>query len=154
MSPQFLEAILPDRTGRQQYSFSRLSGGLALAGLAVPTGDDESSEGPATLDPLGLGTLVHAVLAEADFARAESPALVRRHALRHLPEAGAELAEPIAWIQRFSTSRRGEAIAAAEEVHRESSSFWLGRPIVPTRKGRICKDSSIVSIATRRTAGG
>ena len=31
--------------------------------------------------------------------------LVRRHALRHLPEARPELAEPIAWIQRFLPRR-------------------------------------------------
>ncbi len=43
------------------------------------------------LDPLGLGTLVHAVLADlaagSDDSRAAIEALVRRHAWRHLPES-------------------------------------------------------------------
>ena len=53
--------------------------------------DDESSSAPPALDPVGLGTLVHAVLADlaagGDDSRPAIEAMVRKHAWRHLPES-------------------------------------------------------------------
>ena len=62
-------------------------------------------------------------------------ALVRRHALRHLPEAGPELEEPIAWIRRFLASPRAAAIAAAAEVHREIEFLLAWPPDRPDAEG-------------------
>ena len=97
-TPRYLAAVPVDPTARRQYSFSRLNGALVH-----PQHDDETrplpsvasiDDSPATrsgIDPLGLGTLVHAVLAEIDFRRpgdaeADVEAIVRRHAPRHLPD--------------------------------------------------------------------
>ena len=100
------------------------------------------------LDPLGLGTLVHAVLADLDLSRPdELPALVQRHAPRHLGEKGVRyilperpfgcsaqnvpdpffLDEPIELIRRLLASPRGAALAAAAELHRELE-FLLAWP--------------------------
>ena len=153
--PKYLTAVPPDPTGRRQYSFSRLSGGLHARGRRAPPATARDAEGPATLDPLGLGTLVHAVLAEADFARPDevrgvgpSPCLAS--------SAGGRggVGEPIELIERFLASPRGAAMAAAAEVHREMEFLLAWPPDRPDPEGHVCKDSSTVSIATRRTAGG
>jgi ATP-dependent helicase/nuclease subunit A len=85
--PKYLAAIPPDAAARRQFSFSRLTGELH-APQPLAAGDftaDEQAE-PA-IDPRGLGTLVHAVLAAVDFAApGDVAALVARHAPRHLPE--------------------------------------------------------------------
>ena len=135
--PPHLAPVPPDAGAREQFSFSRLSGVLHRhdAGLQVEP-IDEGTPQPPLLDPLGLGTLVHAVLDELDFARPEEIAeLVRRHAQRHLGDGGGlsqfsrsengtvpfpeELAEPTAMIERFAASPRAAELAAAAEVYRE-----------------------------------
>ena len=117
--PQYLAPVPPDPAARRGYSFSRLTGMLHKRRAAAQT-DPTESVGQPTLDPLGLGTLVHAVLAEVDFADPpELSDLVRRHAQRHLPEAGDGLDEPIGMVERFLSSGRAAEIAAAEEVHTE-----------------------------------
>ena len=159
--PKYLAAVPPDAAGRREYSFSRLSGGLHAHAAATPDAADEDDEpgGRATLDPLGLGTLVHAVLAEIDLARPDdAAALVRRHALRHLGNGDQ------AATTRDSTSRsRGSSgcwlrrAAPPWPPRRKSTASWSfswpGRPAADDRPERACKDSSIVSIATRRAAG-
>ncbi len=127
--PRYLAPVARDPAARRQYSFSRLTGKLhAAAGGsdAGPRDGDGSPEPP--LDPRGLGTLVHAVLAEIDFARRDEIAeLVRRLADEHLPQAGGRLDEPIGMIERFLRSPRAVEIAAAKEVHRELE-FLLAWP--------------------------
>jgi ATP-dependent helicase/nuclease subunit A len=128
--PQYLAPVPPDAAARRQYSFSRLTGALHERDLprradALPS--DESWEPPA-VDPVGLGTLVHAVLAEIDFADpGDVPAVVRRHAQRHLPEGEDGLDEPIELVRRFLASPRAAEVAAAEEVYRELE-FLLAWP--------------------------
>ena len=128
--PVYLAAVPPHATGRQLYSFSRLRGTLharPVATQVVAVGDDAATE-PAALDPLGLGTLVHAVLADIDLARPEDVAmLVHRQAVRHLPDVSAGLEEPIRLIERLLTSPRGAAMAVAAEMHRELE-FLLAWP--------------------------
>jgi len=70
--PKYLAPVAPDQSARRQFSFSRLSGALhasAPPGIVAVKELDEFPE--ITLDPLGLGTLVHAVLAEVNFANLE-----------------------------------------------------------------------------------
>jgi len=130
--PRYLAAIGPDPSARRQYSFSRLTGVLHARenhGRADPSADDGP---PPPLDPCGLGTLIHAVLAEIDFRRpGDVTALVRRHAPRHLPDAE-DLGEPIAMVRRFLGSSRARDLAAAEEIHCELE-FLLAWP--PEGKG-------------------
>ena len=94
-------------------------------------GQSPGQESAAALDPRGLGTLVHAVLAEVDFAQpGDVRERVTRHAARHLPQvdgAGGELDEPIAMLGRFLASPRAARIAAADEVHAELE-FLLAWP--------------------------
>ncbi len=121
-----------DRAARRQYSFSRLSGAPHPHPGDTPlrgAGDAEKTVAPAPqIDPLGLGTLVHEVLAEIDFSRPDDVApLVRRFGPRHLPEAEEALDEPVEMIGRFLESPRAARIAASGEVHRELE-FLLAWP--------------------------
>ena len=125
-----LEPIPPDASARRQYSFSRLSGALhphaddvEAAGLEDPEGLSSSSR----LDPLGLGTLVHDVLAEIDFTRpGEVVSITQRMAPRHLPDADG-LEEPIDLMRRFLASPRAAEVVASKKVHREIE-FLLAWP--------------------------
>ncbi len=133
-APKCLAAVPPDPAGWRHYSFSRLSGGLHARSAVTQdvadegNGDGAPSGGPQGLDPLGLGTLVHAVLAGLDFARPDGiAALVQRHAVRHLAHVEQTLDEPIAWIERLLCSPRGADMAAAVEIHRELE-FLLAWP--------------------------
>ncbi|HYW81504.1 MAG TPA: 3'-5' exonuclease, partial [Thermoguttaceae bacterium] len=137
--PKYLEPIRPDNAERRQFSFSRLTGTLhgTLRDANGKTQNetrlalDPQSEPPA-IDPRGLGTLVHAALAELDFRNpGDIGALVRRHAERHLLDDGPldddALDEPIALIQRFLDSPRAACIAAARATHAELE-FLLAWP--------------------------
>ncbi|HUT10930.1 MAG TPA: UvrD-helicase domain-containing protein [Thermoguttaceae bacterium] len=131
-SPRYLAAVGPDPSARRQYSFSRLTGVLHARENSgrVDLPVDDAQRPP--LDPCGLGTLVHAVLAEIDFRRpGDVAALVERHAPRHLPDAE-DLREPIEMIRRFLDSPRAEDLAQAKEVHCELE-FLLAWP--PDGKG-------------------
>jgi ATP-dependent helicase/nuclease subunit A len=131
--PKFSGPLSIDPAARRQFSFSRLTGELhadepeqaatAAAEVVLPT---------SLLDPLGLGTLVHAVLEEIDFAKAVSgsidlSAIVTRHAERHLPEPGMEVNEAVAMIERMLTSPLAQRLAAAHETYTELE-FLLGWP--------------------------
>ena len=134
--PKDLAPVPPDLSGRRQYSFSRLAGTLHPQAVEAPlaAADDLVAPASLTIDPLGLGTLVHAVLADLTPRRAAAAvssgdlsALVRRHAYRHLPDADGQLDEPIELIGRFLASQRWAAVMAAEEVHAELE-FLLAWP--------------------------
>jgi ATP-dependent exoDNAse (exonuclease V) beta subunit len=146
-APKCLAAVPPDPAGWRQYSFSRLSGALHARPAVTQdvadegngeNGDGAPSGGPRRLDPLGLGTLVHAVLADVDLSRpSDVAALVHRHAPKYLADGngdsngdndtGQTLDEPIAWIERLLGSPRGADMAAAVEIHRELE-FLLAWP--------------------------
>jgi len=130
--PAYLGPVAADRAARRQYSFSRLSGALhphlADDGAADPLEPGEAASGGPRLDPLGLGTLVHAVLAEIDWHQAvDVAARVRRLAPQHLADDEGGLEEPIEMIGRFLDSPRAAQIAAASRVHRELE-FLLAWP--------------------------
>jgi ATP-dependent helicase/nuclease subunit A len=131
--PQYLTPILPDAGARRQYSFSRLTGKLhaqSAGNEAGPLEADPSAAPP--LDGRGLGTLVHAALAEIDFARPDDVAeFVRRHAEEQLPGAegpsSERLDEATELIGRFLTSPRAAEMASADAMHRELE-FLLAWP--------------------------
>jgi ATP-dependent helicase/nuclease subunit A len=130
--PKHLAPASPDRSARRQFSFSRLSGTLQERTSADVTSLPETEDLlEPVLDPLGLGTLVHAVLAEVDYADpGDFGEIIRRHAPLHI--AGLELSdvnftEPIEIIGRFLGSQRAAQIAAAQEVYRELE-FLLAWP--------------------------
>ena len=121
--PPHLGPVPVDALGRRQYSFSRLTGMLhdrPAVSYADPLEEADGASRPA-LDPRGLGTLVHAVLAEVDFGKpTDVPELVARHAQRHLPNVdGDTLAEPVEWIERFLGSERAAEVAAASVTYPE-----------------------------------
>ncbi len=127
--PRYLAPLEVDRTARRQFSFSRLSGELH-AGANVPAADrlDETASPEPQLDPRGLGTLVHAVLEQIDFAKpGDVQKLVERLASEHLPAEGLDLGEPIDMIGRFLHSPRAAELAAAKELYRELE-FLLAWP--------------------------
>jgi ATP-dependent exoDNAse (exonuclease V) beta subunit len=130
--PRYLAPVPPDLSARRQYSFSRLSGKLHARPATVEVDGLEtevSAEPPP--DARSLGTLVHAVLAEIDFARpGDIAALVERHAQEHLSASERRLDEPLEMIRRFLASPRAAEIAAAREVYAELE-FLLAWPPDP-----------------------
>ncbi|MEN6459098.1 MAG: UvrD-helicase domain-containing protein [Thermoguttaceae bacterium] len=131
--PPLLAPVAADPTARRQYSFSRLTGKVHAPGdRETHPWDGDSSDAP--LDPRGLGTLTHAVLAQVDFGQPESVAeLVDQLAEEHLPRQEKRWDEPIEMIERFVRSPRGAEIAAAKQVHRELE-FLLAWPPLPSHK--------------------
>ena len=126
---RYLAPVAPDTSARRQYSFSRLTGELharAASGDFSPLEADVS--GPPPLDARGLGTLVHAVLAEVDFSRSDDVAdLVQRHAEEQPGDGRRSSEEAAELIGRFLASPRAAEIAAAGKVHRELE-FLLAWP--------------------------
>jgi ATP-dependent helicase/nuclease subunit A len=139
--PKYLAPVPPDRAARRQFSFSRLSGALHewTSASIVTLPETEDYLEPA-LDPLGLGTLIHAALEEIDFAiPGDFAEIIRRHASLHLacedcPDVN--LTEPIEMIGRFLASPRAAQIAAAREVHRELEFLLAWPPGNPQSGGR------------------
>jgi ATP-dependent helicase/nuclease subunit A len=128
--PQYLAAVPVDVTARRRYSFSRLSGLLhakqTAAEVVMP--GDESSPAPSRVDPLGLGTLVHAVMAEMTPGDSfDVAAAVKRQAARHLPDAEEQGDEAVGMIRRFLESPRAAELTAAKQVHAELE-FLLAWP--------------------------
>ena len=120
-----IDPIAPDLSERRQYSFSRLSGRLHVA-EEQPLDVELDAERP--LDPRGLGTVVHAVLAAMDFGKSmDLPALVRVHAERHLADGSRDAGEALAMVERFAASARARELAAAAECHAEIE-FLLAWP--------------------------
>ena len=123
-----------------------------------PLDGDASAEPP--LDARGLGTLVHAVLEEIDFARPGDVAeLVRRLAEQHLSGDGAA-AGGVAGRRddrAVLASPRAAELAAAKEMFRELEFLLAWPPELRSRSrdGRaICKGSSTASTATPPASGG
>ena len=118
-------AVAPNLGARRQYSFSRLAGTLHQDSPAIEMNSDSQSQ----IDPRGLGTLVHSVLAMMDFEGAvDCKHLVRLHAKRHLSDDAPEIGEAQEMIERFAASSRARELAAAREGHAEVE-FLLGWPL-------------------------
>ena len=173
--PRYLAPVAIDARARRQYSFSRLTGMLhaRTVGAGAEAFDaDATSEPP--FDARGLGTLVHAVLEEVDFAApGDVEDLVRRLAEQHLPqpERGQEISVAVEMIGRFLASPRASQLAARERCTGNWNFCWRGQPIKPrpvvasmpmiapmSRRcrptGAICKGLSTVCTATPPEHGG
>ncbi len=112
-----IDPLAPDPSARRQFSFSRLSGKLHRKFERL---DDTASSRPDSLDPRGLGTLVHAVLAAIDFScRVDVRPLVERFAEQHLPDAPQQVEEAVEMIERFVRSPRAQHLSAGQESHAE-----------------------------------
>ena len=119
--PEHLRPVPVDTGARRHYSFSRLRGAMhpqeAPQPYAPRWDEDGSAAAAPALDPLGLGTLVHAVLAdlvaEKDDSRPAIEGLVRKHAWLHLPDSAQQLDEPIDLIMRLAASPRWASLRAA-----------------------------------------
>jgi ATP-dependent helicase/nuclease subunit A len=128
---RYLATVPCDVGARRQYSFSRLTGTLhARTAEADAGGGDGDLPAQPRIDALGLGTLVHAVLEEIDFAApADVVDRVHRLAEQHLSgeERQQEQSLAVEMVERFAASPRAAQIAAAKEVHRELE-FLLAWP--------------------------
>jgi ATP-dependent helicase/nuclease subunit A len=118
--PPDLEPVAPDATAPRRWSFSRLSGTMHPAAAPASSADDEEPPTDRGPDPLGLGTLVHAVLADLDFQHpANLAALVDRHAAEHVDGDLRARLEAREMLERFAQSPRARSLAAARRVDRE-----------------------------------
>jgi len=132
LSPSPLVSPVPvDGAARVFYSFSRLSGALWPTNEAefrepwVETDEIYSAEGAAE-----LGTLVHAVMAQLDFAnlqKADVAGLLRREADRQFATAAHHFTAATDMIQRFARSSRAAELQSAQALHRELE-FLLAWP--------------------------
>jgi len=104
---------------RREFSFSRLHGSMHVRERTDEALDEEperTQPARGRIDALGLGTLVHAALAEIRFGDpVDVPALVRRHAEQHVSVGGDEhkLAESL--VAKFVASPRARQLAAAKQ---------------------------------------
>jgi ATP-dependent helicase/nuclease subunit A len=112
---------------RREFSFSRLHDTLDFDEPAQQL--DAEAAGPASLDPLVLGTLVHAALERVRFGEpVDVPGLVDRLAEAHLSgERAQDKALAIDLVSRFLQSETARKLAAAQKVHRELE-FLLAWP--------------------------
>jgi ATP-dependent helicase/nuclease subunit A len=145
--PPSIQAIPVDVAARREFSFSRLNGTLHETLprenlVASPElGDDALADRARPfIDPLGLGTLVHAVLEELPFngqqaSRADIEALVARYAPDHVPGDAAAATEAVALVHRFAQSPFMAELAGAQEVYRELEFLLAWPPERPTTGG-------------------
>jgi ATP-dependent helicase/nuclease subunit A len=127
LSTPLVEAARVDHADRRRFSISRLSGFVTSpAWTFAPETDDGSSAG---VDPLGLGSLVHAVLANVSLKEpSDLPGLVELHAEKQGVWAQADREEAFAMVERFMRSARAKQLATAPRVLREVE-FLLAWPL-------------------------
>jgi ATP-dependent helicase/nuclease subunit A len=129
--PSLLRPVPVDRRARRQYSISRLNGTIRRQVHAPHDFTDDNAAPGAALDPLGLGSLVHAVLADLAGGKDDSSSaiasLVRKHACVHLPSAGNDLTEPLGLIAGLAATPRWASLRQAKCVHAELE-FLLAWP--------------------------
>jgi ATP-dependent helicase/nuclease subunit A len=127
--PRFAASVPPDGSARRQFSFSRLHGALELIQPALDSAEqDEHLAASPRIDPLELGTLVHAILADIPFGEpVDVAALARRHAARNLATDEATLREAASLVSRFLKSPRAATLAEAAATHVELE-FLLAWP--------------------------
>lgn len=133
--PRGSEAIPADPSARRRFSFSQLTGTLALQAEA----DDELVEGDSTRsgaaaweggrEGRALGSLVHAVLERLDFQRPQPVDQLCESLASLLPAQPTEktIARAAKLVEQFLASPRAAELAAAKVVRREVE-FLLSWP--------------------------
>ena len=135
------ERVAVDESARRQYSFSRLSGALHRESI-VEAGGYADAEGSARprIDPLGLGTLVHAVLEHVplDELQQGGGAAVEAAVARHAREHAAwplEAAAATEMLRRFQATDLARRIAKAKASYSELEFMLAWPPDAPTEGG-------------------
>ncbi|MEX0586182.1 MAG: 3'-5' exonuclease, partial [Pirellulales bacterium] len=129
--PPQVAPIAVDRTARQQFSFSRLTGQLVRSDVPRAAPDAGSTEPEAMpIDPRDFGSLVHDVLERINFAG--KPADIRRWCEQLAPDyvplnADQAAADASELVERFTKSSRAAHLAQANVLHRETE-FLLAWP--------------------------
>jgi ATP-dependent helicase/nuclease subunit A len=119
--PLHIAPLSPSTSRPPRYSFSRLTGELASTthdedDLAVARGTAWDSP----IDPLGFGSLVHAVLAEIhETDELDVAARAQHHAEILLQGEATVVEEAATLVHRFLASERGQAIRRARHVYTE-----------------------------------
>ena len=134
MTPGSVQTIQAKGIARRRFSFSRLSGQLKTEHTIIAT-DEGSAATKSSLDPRGLGTLIHAALERVDFTAEDNDVegLCRFLAPLHLPSDWLEAATTATrLVDGFLRHSRAAEIAQAHTVHREVE-FVLPWP--PTVEG-------------------
>ncbi len=129
--PDLLRPIAVDRDARQRYSVSRLHGTIRQQAVDSADFGEEELYSAVAIDPLGLGTLVHAALADLtagkDYSREVIESLVRKHASIHLPSAVDGIDEATSMIAGLTQTPRWAAVRGASQTHAELE-FLLAWP--------------------------
>lgn len=139
--PSAAGELQPDRSARERFTVTRLSGEIVVQtapDFQAAIDGTEAAGGGKWLDPLGLGTLVHAVLERVRFGqpnpiRQWCQLLAPMHMDGDEEEAAAE-AEKM--IESFLLSPRGRELASADCVIREIE-FLLRWPLDSVDKSRF-----------------
>jgi ATP-dependent helicase/nuclease subunit A len=122
--PRGVEVIRVNADARRQFSFSRLTGQI-IRGDSPPSISPlvggPLTEATPTVDPRGLGTLVHDLLARVNLSDPASIAewaehLAPGHIFQDAEEASRAAAD---LVTRFAASKRGRAIANSESAQHE-----------------------------------
>jgi ATP-dependent helicase/nuclease subunit A len=143
--PATIAPVPVDVAARREFSFSRLSGMLQPVKPAAaedPAAEEvEVNQQVSAIDPLGLGTLLHAVMEELPLAEHERLAaadieqLVQRHAAIHLPNDMEGAKVTLDMVTRFLRSPLAAELAAAKELHREVEFLLAWPPDSPKSSG-------------------
>ena len=136
--PALVAPIAPDLAARRVYSFSRLAGSFARSHPVTEDGLPAETYGAdASSDATELGSLVHAVLAQIDFAGTEDVAArCRRELARNFATSTTDPASAAAMIERFLRSPRAAELRSAAVMHRELE-FLLAWPPGRAPDGRM-----------------
>jgi len=135
--PATVERIPADTRARKRFSFSRLSGQLAQqAGPGKNTAAEPRQA--SSIEPTGLGTLVHAVLERIDFRNPDDVAglcdfLAPQHFDTDWREAAASATD---MVQSFLASDRAAALASARVLRREVEFVMRWPPQESLQEGR------------------
>jgi ATP-dependent helicase/nuclease subunit A len=128
ISTPLVDVAPVDHAARRRFSISRLSGFDSSQPswmFAARTADDDSGSS----DPIGLGSLVHALLANVNLKeRGDLHRLVEVQADKHGVWAQGDRDEALVLIERFMGSPRAKELAKAKRVLREVE-FLLAWPL-------------------------
>jgi RecB family exonuclease len=130
--PPHCGPVLAGLSQRRQFSFSALSGAIELPPWPAEAIELERlPQVTVQVDALGLGTLVHAVLADLAAQRGgDVEKLVLQHSARHMSDA-ATVAEARAMIRRFVQSERWQHLQRAAQTHIELEFLLAWPPAAP-----------------------